>query len=198
MKKSIVILVLFCLFFNGFSQLDTAKRNTLFIYGSTGLYFLSNNLITDAYNSNSGFIYSFGIKFGDTDNKIHSFMEYSAIEFNDSMFVGTTITNVKLKQSFIKAGLIDYIPIRKDTYFRVKAGITWVMTQEDFYKIDNQGAGFYVAFGLERKLNDEFYYFMDIGYDYRKIEESRLYGDYGGFRVELGLYLNLLIPGAEE
>lgn len=175
-----------------FSQIDTVKYQIFSINGSYGIMFISNENLQQLYKSKSDFLWSVGFMFGDSDTKLHPFMEYATYRFSDSSSINGIDNKIILRQNIAKAGLIDYIPLRFDTYARVKTGISLVSTNEDVLKINNIGVGFYLGIGIERRLVRQLSYYLDVGYDFRKIQTKNFNGDYGGFRVEMGVFLNLL------
>lgn len=196
MRKLFIISIFLIIAANLFAQLDTAKKQLFCITGSTGMFFIENNkLLKSTYQSQSDFIYAFGIKFGDTDVKLHPFIEFSSFILSDSIGDVAPLRAISFQQNTIRMGIIDNIPIKHyNTYARIKAGVAYYITKENYNKINEQGVGLCFGLGIERKLSEEFSYYLDAGYDYRKISTKRLYGYYGGFRIDLGLYLNLMVP----
>ena len=191
MKRALLtILLLGSILLKVQAQKDTssttpkAQIKTQFkLSGST--LFLKNERLNRLLHTNTFFVPSIGVEIWDA--KVGGYFEMSFFQVKNE---GRGIDKDKnfidsiLMQFQLKAGVLQRIHISSDTYLRGKAGLSFITTNDDMLRKNDEGIALDFGIGLEFRASYGTGFFIDLGYLYRR---SKTLGMLGGFRLEFGV-----------
>ena len=166
------------------------------LYG--GLFFPSNEKFHDLYNSNSEAIWGVGVSLP-LGNFV--FLDGDVGFFRASAFIDPQIdSSAALEENIIHIGLLHKQQIGRLLFFRATAGVNYILLKQKYtspgspdVSIDSdKKLGYYAGVGIERMVESgQASLYSDFMYDYRRSHQKELEGDFGGFRLILGIHIFL-------
>jgi hypothetical protein len=194
--KRFIILILTTLLNLIVLQAQEQPPFILTTYG--GLFFPSNIHFKDTYKSTNDLIWGFGACL---PMKGTIFLAGDLAFFHSEAFIDTANdSSTTLQEKFFHIGLLSKLPITQSLLFRLTAGVNYVTVTQKIsssrsseHDIEgDHSAGYFAGFGIEQLfVEDHFSLFSDMIYDYRRLHQRELEGDFGGVRFVIGVHLYL-------
>lgn len=193
MKRLIVILSITFGLVSGICIAQSENENfpVFDIIFKGGIAFPKNENIQKMYNAKSAFQFTSELRFGKSDWDIFPWVSYSFYQLSiDSSRINKT-SDCKLSKKMIGAGIVNSIPISKRDYIQLKGGLTVNFISDSITGINSKPIGYVLSVGYSRLLSTKVRTYLEIGYDYARIDNSRLYREWGGYFINLGISFNL-------
>ena len=174
-----------------------AQQQQMFIlttYG--GLFFPAKVDFKDTYKASSDLIYGFGVCLP-LEPSLFLIGEYGV--FQSQAFLNTpNDSSLALDERFWHAGLMVKQPLTRSIFLRFSGGLNLVSVKQTTSSASvpeqsNNAAkkiGYFCGGGLEYFQPDTHVsFFGDMVYDYRRVRDKELLGDFGGVRLVVGIHL---------
>lgn len=193
-------MMLLCLFFAlrpGAVTAQSSQQPFIFtLYG--GLFFPSTYGFADRYHSNSDLIWGVGVAL-----PVSALLDITADEsfFKTNAFIDPALdSSASLEEHFIHVGILVKQPLMQLISLRLSGGLNYVSVQQTIAGPSTpqstvsapKKVGYYGGAGIEELVPDlHLSFFCDLVYDYRRLYQQDLDGDFGGVRAVLGVNLIL-------
>ena len=174
-----------------------AQQQQMFIltaYG--GLFFPANVDFKDTYKSSSDLIYGFGVCLP-LESSLFLIGEFGV--FQSQAFLNTpNDSSLSLDERFWHAGLMAKQPLTRSMFLCISGGLNLVSVKQTTSSASvpeqsieaTKKIGYFGSAGLEYYVPDtHISYFGDMTYDYRRVRDKELLGDFGGVRIVVGIHL---------
>jgi hypothetical protein len=197
MKRLLMLMVLFSVFRPGMLVAQSSQPPFIFtLYG--GLFFPANLDFPARYHSNSDIIWGIGVALPATSSL---FITGDQGFFKTDAFVDRIPdSTASLEEHFLHAGILLKHPLVQLISLRLSGGISYTSVKQTIAGPSTPSTtteadkklGYYGGAGIEELVPDlHIAVFCDVIYDYRRVHQPNLVGDFGGVRAVLGVHLIL-------
>ena len=179
------------------TSMTIAQQQQMFIlttYG--GLFFPGKSDFKDTYKASSDLMYGFGICLP-LQSSLFLIGEYGV--FQSQAFLSTpNDSSLALDERFWHAGLMAKQPLTRSIFLRFSGGLNLVSVKQTTSSANvseqsieaTKKIGYFGGAGLEYFQPDTHVsFFGDMVYDYRRVRDKELFGDFGGVRIVVGIHL---------
>ena len=179
------------------TSVTVAQQQQMFIltaYG--GLFFPANVDFKDTYKSSSDLMYGFGVSLP-IESSLFLIGEYGVFH-SDALINTPNDSSLALDEHFWHAGLMLKQPVSRSVFFCLSGGLNLVSVKQtsSSASVPEQSieaakkVGYFGGAGFEYlPPNEHVSFFGDMVYDYRRVHEQELLGDFGGVRIVVGIHL---------
>lgn len=161
---------------------------------SGGLFFPSNTDYRSTFRSNSDLIWSIG---GSYPLEQSWYLTGDVAFFSSEAFFSPAMdTSQRLSERLIHFGALRKAYLGGRLFLRIMGGFNLVAVKQEASGPNSPGTsaeaerkiGYFAGLGIEELLPEGHVALCgNVIYDYRRVQQSDLMGDYGGFRLVLGL-----------
>ena len=190
--RSVKFLVVVVMMTSALMQAQSTPPFTFTGYG--GLFFPSNVHYRETFESTSDIIWGIGGSYPVLP-MLHLSSDLGF--FKAEAFHNSTLDSVTtLEEKFIHVGLINKEYLGQGLFLRLIGGVSFtsIKYEELGPSVPAQSVeadrkiGYYGGIGIEELVEGaHFSFFADVVYDYRRVQQRDLAGDFGGLRLVLGV-----------
>ncbi|HUN66672.1 MAG TPA: hypothetical protein VMW43_11285 [Bacteroidota bacterium] len=196
--KRLAIILFFCAVLSAGSCIAQSQQQPFMFTLYGGMFFPAGVDFQSKYRSTSDLIWGVGIGL-----PLAQRLTIVADEgfFSTDAYIDPGLdSSASLKEHMIHAGILLKQPLSQMIAARVSAGLNYISITQTVAgpstpQTSTEGdkkIGYYGGVGLEELLPDlHFVVFGDLLYDYRRLHQTGLNGDFGGVRAVLGVHMIL-------
>lgn len=166
-----------------------------FYQTSGGLFYPALSGFRSTYISSSDFIWGMGMGLPVSADYFYFIAELSWFR-TSAVVPGTPDATSELAYNFVHLGLLNKYYVSSSVAFRFQGGLNYNSVERkttpdggaEVKQALPRKIGYYGGAGLENMLmGGRMSVFADFLYDYRRSTDREIYGDFGGYRVVMGL-----------
>jgi hypothetical protein len=197
MKRLLLLLIVLCAFQPGTLYAQSAQQPFIFtLYG--GLFFPANLDFPGRYHSNSDIIWGVGVALPAT-NLLYITGDEGFFK-TDAFVDRIPDSTASLEEHFLHAGVLLKHPVTPLISLRLSGGVSFASIKQTITGPStprteteaDKKLGYYGGAGIEELVPElHISVFCDLVYDYRRVRQQHLVGDFGGVRAVLGVHLIL-------